>query len=93
MRTLLVTCLAMSALTLVACEDADEASDCSVICDKYMDCFDDEYDTEACYDRCTERADDMPSRNQEDECESCIDGMSCGEAVFSCTDDCIGIVP
>ena len=81
----------MSAMTSLLAR-RDEASDCSVICDKYQDCFDSNYDTDACYDRCVARADDMSSRNQEDECESCIDDLSCGEAVFECTDNCVGII-
>jgi hypothetical protein len=98
MRTIIKTCLAICTLSFVACaddaiEDIDESGDCDVICDTYADCFDEGYDRERCYDRCTDRADDMSARDQEDQCESCIDDLSCGEAVFSCTDDCIGIVP
>jgi len=95
MRTTIKACLACIALALVACdpEDVDEATDCEIICDKYQECFDSSYDTDACYDNCVDRADDMPNRDQEDSCEDCIDDMSCGEAVFSCADNCVGIVP
>ena len=91
-------CLALGLLSLGACaddavEDIDESTDCEAICDTYADCFDSDYDTDSCYDRCTDRADEMSNRDQEDACESCIDDLSCGEAVFSCTDDCVGIVP
>lgn len=97
MKITFKTCLALVALTLSACsddavEDIDEAGDCDIICDKYQECFDSNYDTDGCYDRCTARADDMSSRDQEDMCEDCIDGMSCGESVFNCTADCAGII-
>lgn len=98
MRKLIQTCLAIGALCWVGCaddviEDIDESTDCDIICDRYQECFDSDYDTDACYDRCTDRADEMSSRDQEDECESCIDDRSCGEATFACATECIGIVP
>lgn len=94
MKTTLAACFAMVALSLGACdaaEDVDESSDCETICDEYADCFDDTYDTETCYDRCTERADDMPSQDQEEECSDCIEG-SCVETAFECTAECAGII-
>ena len=74
-------------------EQVDEALDCSNICDRYKDCFDDNYDVDKCEDRCQDRADDPDHRNQEEKCSDCLDGQSCGGSVFSCTDDCLGIVP
>jgi hypothetical protein len=96
MKTTIRVCFAIAALSLSACEateDIDEASDCEVICDTFADCVDSEYDTEGCYDRCTQRADSMESRDQEDTCESCLDDLSCTEAAFECTPECAGIVP
>src|ERR1700755_3637174 len=74
-------------------EDIDEAKDCSDICDKYKECFDKDYDTDKCEDKCKDRADDPDHKDQEEKCSDCIDNASCGGAVFSCTDDCVGIVP
>jgi len=98
MKNLFRACLVIGAASCVACaddaiEDIDEAADCDAICGTYADCFDSQYNTDNCYERCTKRADEMSSRDQEDQCEDCIDDLSCGEAVFSCTDDCVGIVP
>lgn len=97
MSTTIKAFLVCAALALGACdaaEDVDEAADCEQICDKYQECFDSNYEVDSCYDRCTERADDMENRDQEDSCADCIDNNeSCGEATFNCTDECIGIVP
>lgn len=94
MKNTIRVCFAVVALTLGACdaaEDIDEASDCETICDEYADCWDDGYDTEACQERCTERADDMSSRDQEEDCSNCIDG-SCAEDAFECSIECAGII-
>ena len=74
-------------------EQLDEALDCSSICDRYKDCFDEDYDVDKCQVRCEDRADDPDHRNQEEKCSDCIDDNSCGGSVFSCADDCLGIVP
>ena len=81
---------------LLACSDAaddiDQFADCTAICDRYQECFDDNYDTS----RCTDRCEDMDRRNEMeavDDCESCIDDRSCAEAVFPCAVECAGIVP
>jgi hypothetical protein len=74
-------------------EQIDEASDCNDICDKYQECFDKSYDTDKCQSNCESRADDPDHRDQEDKCSDCIDNASCTGAVFSCTTDCLGIVP
>ncbi|HET6340266.1 MAG TPA: hypothetical protein VFG30_43960 [Polyangiales bacterium] len=74
-------------------EDADEAIDCSDICGKYKDCFDSDYDTDKCESKCEDRADDPDHLDQEEKCSDCIDNASCGESVFSCATDCVGIVP
>jgi hypothetical protein len=98
MRTVIKACLAVAALSLAACsddaiEDIDESTDCEMICDTYGDCVDSDYDVEACHDRCTDRADDMPNNDQEDDCEACLEDLSCTEAAFECPTECVGIVP
>jgi hypothetical protein len=74
-------------------EDAQESVECTGICDKYQECFDSDYDTDKCEDNCKRRADDPDHLDQEERCSTCIDEKSCGDATFSCADDCIGIVP
>jgi hypothetical protein len=96
MKNTIRACFAIVALTLSACdaaEDIDESTDCEIICDTYADCVDSNYNTDACYDRCTMRADEMASRDQEDECESCLEDLSCTEAAFECPVECAGLVP
>jgi hypothetical protein len=87
---LLLTCLA----PMIACNDADAAVDCGSICDRYRECFAEDYDVEECAENCTENADDSEEyRNTADSCHACIDDHSCVAGGFSCLTDCIGVVP
>jgi len=75
-------------------EEITNTSDCADVCERYADCFDDDYDVSECTDRCEDEAD--ASEDQEERleaCESCIDDESCSSAVFECTTECAGIVP
>jgi len=93
--------VAMSASLLVAgvgCgETADEVTNsitCGEVCEQYSDCFDADYDVDGCIDRCENAATANEDRERRLEiCDACIDDRSCTEATFSCTDDCVGIVP
>ena len=79
---------------LTACESVDNAIDCGQVCTTYSDCFDSEYDVEACTDDCeAEASEDDDFENKLESCESCIEDQSCTEATFSCAGSCIGIVP
>jgi hypothetical protein len=83
---------------LVGCSDTvDEISnsiDCHGVCQRYADCFDADYDVDGCADRCENSADNSENRERRLEmCDACIDDRSCSEATFSCTDDCVGVVP
>lgn len=100
MKLWMSACLAVGLLGVTSCsedndpiEQFDEAADCGSICERYADCFDEDYDVDGCQDRCEERADDPDNRDQEERCAGCIEDASCGGAVFSCGDDCVGIVP
>ena len=100
MKTWMSACLAISLVGVVSCsedndpiEQFDEATDCSSICERYQECFDESYDVDECQDNCEARADDPDHRGQEDRCQECIEEASCTGAVFNCTDDCLGIVP
>jgi hypothetical protein len=79
------------------CDAADEIEakiDCRSVCNRYSECFDDGYDVSACQDRCENDVDtgDLAQSNLDD-CENCIDDRSCADATFSCTAECIRIVP
>ena len=83
-----------SGLGASGCDSVDAAFDCASVCSKYRDCFDADYDTAACRDRCrANSADDMSVRSRADACEACINNMSCVGATFSCAQDCSAIVP
>ena len=81
--------VSMIALPLLAgCSQVSEKIDCTKVCNRYQECFDSDYDVDACVDECSNN-DDV---NEADECESCIDDLSCTES-FACTPECAGIVP
>jgi len=75
-----------------AADDIDQFSDCIDICGRYQECFDEDYDTDTCSDRC----EDMEHRNgatDVDRCENCLDDRSCVSSVFECGSECVDIVP
>lgn len=89
----ILSALALTVVPLTACDEADEAVDCAMICERYSDCFDAEYDTEACRGRCEENADTVADFDDKaDACENCLDDRSCTGS-FACADECLGIVP
>ena len=70
------------------CGEAEELIDCQMICDKQRECVDSEYDVDACRDECETKSDaDEDFRQEANECEACLDGKSCTEAI-SCLDNC-----
>jgi len=82
-----------SIVALSACDKADEAFDCNMICNRYSDCFDANYDVAACVDRCENNAADSDTfSDHADDCENCLDDRSCTGS-FACIDECSGIVP
>lgn len=91
MRSVLLAVGAVCALAtgFVACSDADEAIDCAKICDEIQECYDDDYDTEACRDRCDRVSTD--DNEVADRCERCLDDTSCTEQAFTCQDECASI--
>jgi hypothetical protein len=75
------------------CSEVDEAFDCAQICGRYSDCFDANYDVDACRNRCESNADTEPGfADKADACENCLDDRSCTGS-FACTSECVGIVP
>lgn len=90
--------LAFGLFSALACGEAvDEVTNtvnCASVCDRYADCFDNDFDVEGCTDRCEDDADASENREQRLEaCNSCIDDRSCTSATFDCATQCAGIVP
>ena len=92
--------IALSSLTLVVgC--SDEVTDpivntitCNDVCRRYADCFDASYDVDGCTNRCENDATaDEQQEQRLESCDTCIEDRSCASAVFSCSTECVGIVP
>jgi hypothetical protein len=67
---------------------------CADVCNRYQECFDDDYDVSACVDRCEDDATADEEKEQRLEtCEACIDDESCASALFECSTDCGQFVP
>jgi hypothetical protein len=75
-----------------ACSTVENKYNCDQICDRYADCFDQSYDTDACQADCEEQAEDSGFADHAEDCEACIDDRSCSGS-FACIDECVGIVP
>jgi hypothetical protein len=81
-------------LSLGCTSKVEDRLNCGDVCNRYQDCFDDDYDVGACIDSCTSRADDDDDFSRRvDRCETCIDDRACAEATFVCATDCSGVVP
>jgi hypothetical protein len=81
-------------LTGAACGDLDRLTDCQQICERYGDCFDSTYDVATCRSGCVDSAENSSNFDQRvDNCENCLDDRSCSSAAFTCTAECVGIVP
>jgi hypothetical protein len=76
-------------------DEIDEAVDCANICDRYRDCYDSDYDTAACRDRCGGLVDASRGGDPHaaDDCDACLDNRACVEAAFTCGIECRGIIP
>lgn len=90
--------LVSAVLAFAGCSEAvDEATNtvnCASVCNRYADCFDQDFDVEGCTDRCEDEADASENREERLEaCDSCIDDKSCAAATFNCASQCAGIVP
>ena len=97
MRTTIASLLSALALTFAfastGCDEVDERFDCAQICERYQDCFDNDYDVEACTNRCEDNADTQNGfADKADACENCLDDRSCTGS-FACVSECGGIVP
>lgn len=84
---------AFGVLAFFGCAPADNAVDCQGICNRYQECFDENYDVGDCTERCVDDASNEGYATQADECDACIDDKSCTSATFNCATECAGIVP
>ena len=81
---------------LIACDgpfSADEGSefetDCRQVCDEYKDCYEKDFDADACSSECIDesiRSTDF--QKQVDDCEECMDDETCLSGVFACASEC-----
>ena len=86
--------LLSAAVGLTGCGAADAAFDCQAVCSRYKDCYDPNYDVAKCRSDCRADSANNPAiRNDADQCEACIGGMSCLSATFNCASTCGSIVP
>ena len=94
-RFFVVTFFALGALVAVAGlpSGCDAAADCSAICSRYQSCFDDDYDVEACEERCGDSSDEADYRARANECEACMNERDCINSAFNCGSECSEVVP
>ncbi len=84
----------VAVLLASSCRVFDSAADCRDICKRYKDCFDQNYGTQSCEERCRDNANsDSNYYRKVDNCDACIDNNTCTAAVFTCGIDCSGVVP
>jgi hypothetical protein len=77
-----------------ACSSVEHAYDCNRICDRYQECFDNNYDSSSCQSKCRNHAsDDKTYAEHAENCQDCIEDRSCAGATFSCATECSDIVP
>ena len=80
-------------LSGVACSAADPITnkfDCKSVCQHYADCFDHNYDVNACNDRCQSDASNSDDKQQKlDGCHDCIGSNdSCASDFANCSTSC-----
>ena len=92
-QTFLSTFFVAAVLALGGCGKVDQAFDCNQICNRYSDCFDENYDVSQCKTDCRDNAAaDDTYADKASACETCLDDKSCTGS-FACVDECVGIVP
>jgi len=87
---------AVSSLLFFGCNTntADNAVDCNAICERYEECYDKDYDSGACVDRCLDDAANEGYATKADACDACLDDAeSCTAQTFKCATECSSIVP
>jgi hypothetical protein len=75
------------------CDETQNAYNCSDLCNRYRDCFDQTYDTSACSSRCQTQANNSQNFDERaNSCQNCLNENSCAGAALTCP-SCAGIVP
>jgi hypothetical protein len=92
-KALICSSLLAIAAGFSACSDVTDPVttkiDCSSVCDRYKECFDDDYNTGKCKDDCENLAEDNDAKqDQLDQCDDCMDDKSCTSATFACAGQC-----
>ena len=90
--------ISLASFAGVGCSAADPITnhfDCKTVCQRYADCFNHDYDVDACKDRCESDASNSDDKqNKLDDCHDCIgDADSCAEDITKCTSSCSAFVP
>ena len=86
--------LTFAVLMVSGCRVFDSAADCHNICKRYHDCFDQNYGIQSCEERCRDNANSDSSYYQKvDNCDACMDNNTCSSALFTCSAQCLGVVP
>lgn len=88
--------LALVGYGLVGCEDDAEVVNsitCGDVCERYQECIDEDFDIVACTDGCEANASAVTAQEQRlEDCDACLNGVSCEEGVFMCTNRCVGVI-
>lgn len=92
-KALLCTSLLAAAIGFSACSDATDPVttkiDCSSVCNRYEECYDENFDTDKCKDDCENLAEDSDvKQDQLDSCDDCMDDNSCQSATYNCAVPC-----
>jgi hypothetical protein len=92
-RALVLVTGTIAWLTAAGCESVENTISCADVCNRYQECFDDDYDVSGCTDRCEDEASaDEEKEAKLEACDECIEDRSCASAVFSCTTECAGVI-
>jgi hypothetical protein len=92
-KAFICTCLLAAAVGFSACSDATDPVvtkiDCSSVCNRYKECYDDDFNTGKCKDDCENLAEDNDAKqDQLDDCDDCLDDESCTSSTYSCAAAC-----
>ena len=68
---------------------------CDNICSRYRTCYNQNYDTGTCAQRCRDKSNSDSNYMQESQtCSACLDNnKDCTSTTFGCGSQCSGIVP
>ncbi|HEY1097922.1 MAG TPA: hypothetical protein VGF99_03300 [Myxococcota bacterium] len=74
-------------------DGAEFETDCRQVCEEYKDCYDVDFDADACTSECIDESVNSASfRDSVDDCEECMDDESCLAQSFTCNSECSGVI-